>query len=278
MRRDAPYDIEPEQTMNSSAGDNSTAKTVTPFATPPEQFHSPRLGIIHLLAWTAAAAALMKLAMALGWLGSLLGDVSRLLRIIFITVNSVQLMAFAASIVGTAVILHARFRGVPGRLQAGHWMLVVATSASVLTLLLWVLLSVGHDFLVSESPWLAYYCLLAIQGSTNLLLAILWLVVILRMRESPRWKALFGFFVARNVICCFIYLVAIFFETPFYSFRDLAEQPVGSAVGLFALPLVVLIDLRHHVSRDWLHWLGVAIIFTFEAICIAQFLAMKFLQ
>ena len=87
--------------------------------------------------------------------------------------------------------------------------------------------------------------------------------------------------VIRNAIRCLISLCLIlilFFKMPFYSLTDLAELPVGSAIGLVGLPLVVLIDLRHRVPRDWLHWLGVAIVFTFEILSVTIFLASKLLR
>ena len=158
MRRDAPYDIEPEQTMNSSAGDNSTAKPVGPFAPPPELFHPPRLGIVHLLAWTAVTAALLKLSVAAGG-PDLPSDYHSGERQIFFTITGsmAHMMILAAGVVGTAVILRARLRGVTGRLQAGHWMVVIVTVASGFRSPLWLLWSVLNDYLAPGFSSFAFY-------------------------------------------------------------------------------------------------------------------------
>ena len=259
--------------MNSSAGDNSTAKTVNPFAPPPEPFHPPRLGIIHLLAWTAVTAVLLKISMAAGWLDSPTDELPRALRIFFTTTTSIYTMVLAAGVVGTSVIFRACLRGVPGRLQAGHWMLVTATVVTVFALPFWLVIPIAETYLDSEFSSFIFYSDIAVQSAAALLEAVLWLLATIRMREAFRWKALLGFFVVRDATLCIIYLGAIFS----YSLFDLASLPVGAAIGLLALPLVVLIDLWHCVQRDWLHWLGVAIIITFEVLSIAQFLAMKLL-
>ena len=94
------------------------------------------------------------------------------------------------------------------------------------------------------------------------------------MREAFRWKALFGFFIVRTAV----WYVVVFGSIFIFQLRYLDNLPVGSSIVFFALPLVVLIDLRHRVSRDWLHWLGVAIIFIFAVLSVVQFLAFKLLR
>ena len=90
--------LEPEQTMDSSASDNSTAKTVNPSAPPSELFHPPRLGIIHLLAWTAATAVLLKLMMAAGVFNLPSDELPRAMRIYSITTLSWNQAACRASV------------------------------------------------------------------------------------------------------------------------------------------------------------------------------------
>ena len=132
--------------MNSSAGDNSNAKYVGPFGPSPELFHPPRLGIIHLLAWTAVTAVLLKLMMALEFF-SPPDELPRAMRIYSVTTLSTDMMILAAGVVGTSVILCSRLRCITGRLQAGHWMLVTTTVVSVFSMPLYLWLFVlNADF------------------------------------------------------------------------------------------------------------------------------------
>ena len=265
--------LEPNQTMNSSAADNSTAKTANPLTPPPEPFHPPLLGIIHLLAWTAATAVLLKLAMAAEWSGSLSDDYSRVVQIFYITTLSIDMMLLAAGVVGTVVIFRSRLRGSTGRLQAGHWMLVIATAVSIFALPSYLRLFVLNDY--------PDYFYNAYQVARKLLGATLWIIATIRMREAFRWKALLGFFAVKNAILCIVSFGNVFIYRLF-GLTILPSGPtisiIGSAVVFFALPLIVLIDLRRHVQRDWLHWLGVAIIIVPEALPAIHFLVSMLLR
>ena len=265
--------LEPEQTMNSSAGDNSNAKYVGPFGPSPELFHPPRLGIIHLLAWTAVTAVLLKLMMALGFF-SPPDELPRAMRIYSVTTLSTDMMILAAGVVGTSVILCSRLRCITGRLQAGHWMLVTTTVVSVFSMPLYLWLFVLNDY--------PDYFYNACQVARELLEATLWIIATIRMREAFRWRALLGFFAVSDVISYIFYGGGSIFIYRLFGPTILPIGPtisiIGSAIVFFALPLVVLIDLRHRIQRDWLHWLGVIIVFVHEVLPMASALVSTFLQ
>ncbi len=131
---------------------------VAPIPTEPDYLQPPRLGIIHLLAWTAVAAVLFKGDAASRLLakermsdlsGNLLQQVAGLL----------DLTLIAAGIMGLAVLACSRLRRQPGRFAPGHWILI----GMIPDMLFYVIYEVWHfsyllhegtDF--AETIWLVY--------------------------------------------------------------------------------------------------------------------------
>jgi len=125
---DHPDDSAPPQL----AGESPLAPG-SPFA---EYYRPPRLGIIHLLAWTAATAVLLKFSMAMEMLGDRgIASTSPELDIAVQAYRFMYSAAHAAGIVGSGVLLLARIRRLPGRFQPGHWLVLVETLGALLWLL-----------------------------------------------------------------------------------------------------------------------------------------------
>jgi len=134
----------------------------SPFApgSPPfvEYYCPPRLGIIHLLAWTAATAVLLKFSMAMEMIGNAAIDVMSPAQQVFDqTIRFVYTTVQAAGIVGTSVLLLGKIRGAPGRLHPGHWIMSIDTVTSLLTYLLstaYVLLEDSGGVNCFPIPWI----------------------------------------------------------------------------------------------------------------------------
>ncbi len=252
-----------------------------PFGTKPWQvdksreiFHPPRLGIIHLLGWTAISAVLMKVAKWSGQFEWLPEHVSGWIRISFATNRYTLMAVISAGIVGMYVLSRSRHRDRSARLQAGHWMVVNMTVSSILSMIIFTIFFVTGRWLdaLPDPSWIEPLMPLLIAGSAipEFLLSTLWIVAAIRMREIFAWKAMFGFF-AISAVVSGLYYISIFYEinTSLVSSFTIVLR-ITAMLTLVFLSTVVSMDLRRRTRRDWLHWLGVVTVFITSILTIAH--------
>jgi len=227
----------------------------------PEYYRPPPLGIIHLLAWTAATAVLLRLSMAMEMIR---GDrIPQGLAIFRQVVYFIYSTAHAAGFVGACVLLLAKIRRLPGRLQPGHWLLLIAALMSLLSLSIEAL-----DILAGAAGFDGYSVLtwyLAGLGLVEILCAGLYLYATLKSKQGKRWRVCFASLAVVNSIQGLLYLGASLLDTP----ASLTFSPFWSLIVGPVLLVTVVLDLRRGPRRDWLHWLGVAILATGVAVSVA---------
>jgi hypothetical protein len=241
----------------SSGRDSRAAAGVCPFAPAPQHFCPPRLGIIHLLAWTAATAATLKYFMAAMSRLDTSGMPASAVTLSW-AFGFVMAIVFGADAVGEAVVLNGKLRGQTGRLQPGHWFVLIYTLA---TLAAWsmeaivVLFAVGgqpgHRFTAASAHAMhvAYVVFPAIRSFT-------YLIVAARMRDARRWQV-----ATRIVAVTDLAVLALqFLPLVSWSLTPVTRGQIrGLVVGTTFL-VALLSDLRRGPRRDWVHWLGVAVI------------------
>jgi hypothetical protein len=246
---------------DASTGQQSPGKSPfapgSPFA---EYYRPPHLGIIHLLAWTAATAVLLKFSMAMEMIqdtgGSSMPPSMRVFQQIFGFIYST---AFAAGIVGTCIVLRAKMSRLPGRLQPGHWLLLIATVSSLLSLARWAfyVLAETTGLVGSFSPsWI-----LVLFGLEEIICSGMYFGATLACRAAKRWKVCFAVLAAVNFMRGVLSVGSVLLDSPSWAI-SFSSLPLGSMIVGLVLLLAVLVDLRRGPRRDWLHWLGVAIIAT----------------
>ncbi len=239
-------------------GESPIAPT-SPFV---EYYRPPRLGIIHLLAWMTATAIVLKIDLAIfalneamiSRLGIDLPQPSQLALVWAYAVRTIYSIAQGAGLVGAAVLLRAWRRGMGGRLQPGHWIVLIEALCLVASrgweLSLKVLI---HD------PWhttpilvlvglVAFFFILCRGG--------LYLYVAWRKLREKRWRRLFivvGVLVLIEYVPYFV--PVLLFRLQRFSLTVLMTLAFG-----MALAAVVTLDLRARCRRDWVHWLCVAIL------------------
>jgi hypothetical protein len=227
----------------------------SPFA---EYYRPPRLGIIHLLAWTAATAVLLKFSMAMELLrGTGGGSMPPATRVFQQIVGFIYSTAFAAGIVGTCIVLRATVRHLPGRLQPGHWLLLIATVSSLLSLACWAL------YVLAETAGLvgsfSTSWILVLFGLEEIICSGMYFGATLACRAGKRWKLCFAVLAAVNFMRGVLYVCSVLFDSvrvPSF----FPSVPLGSMIVGSVLLATVVVDLRRGPRRDWLHWLGVAFI------------------
>jgi hypothetical protein len=88
-----------------------------------------------------------------------------------------------------------------------------------------------------------------------------------RLRDARRWKFFFvtnavgDFIMAATSVLVILTAVGSGMEPPWFGYMAICNYlwPVSSVVILLMLLLVTIMDLPRRSTRDWLHWLGVAL-------------------
>ncbi len=231
-----------------------------------ERFTPPRLGIAHLLIWTAVTAMLLKLTLAIGheqWVENYLKNAPQFARMARLGTGTIADMMLAAGLLGMGVIAVARIRGAKGRLQPGHWLLVAYTLKEVAQ----TVHDRGRELverLAREDaigrPDVTTVMLLA---GTALLIRLAILVgpclwAAFRSKGGWHWTAALCLLpaIALGNIVLTVVLSRILGPQ---SFAVSPSLLCFAASGLIVL-MAVTVDLSKGKRRDWLHWTGAGIV------------------
>jgi hypothetical protein len=264
-----------------SLSDNA-GEGASPFATPKaiedpmaDFFRPPRLGIIHLLAWTAAFAVFLKLNLALRMLdpgGGRVVDnpVYQGFSALFAGMNG-------AALTGLGTLLLARRRHPEGSLQPGHWILIVSTCA---TLAHWavylgirVLLRSAMD---RSNLAMLVSCSLTAAVSTLAAGGYWWAAA--RSRPCVGWRSFLRFLATIQSLYSAVSIgeVALVVLQGWGMIGMLIGlQTVFSVLVLFALSLTMIVDALRY-RRDWIHWLGVVVLDGGHAVSLAFWVWFRF--
>ena len=255
-----PNDRNADSARPRPIGESPFAPT-SPFV---EYYRPPRLGIIHMLAWMAATAIVLKIDLAIFALyeggNSRLGfdtpQVSQLAVAWKYAYRTIYSMTGGASLVGAAVLLRAWHRGIGGRLQPGHWIIIIEVLRFIAgkgyllicgVLYNFDLLQASISVLVQFLPYCFSLCVLA-----------LYLYVARRKLCERRWRRLFVVVAVLPLLKFAMYFGDIYLFPPYWLSHIVPRAIVlGTTLGT-----VVTRDLRARCRRDWIHWLGVALLAT----------------
>ena len=244
---DRPEDTDPPQPPGQSPfGPRSS------FA---EHYRPPRLGIIHLLAWTAATAVLLKYSLAMEMIAETGGESIRSSRDLFQEVsNFVSSTTIGAALVGACVLLLAKIRRLPGRFQPGHWLLLITALTTLLSLSVSALYALARAADLADYSSLRWYFMA--YGLVWVIQAGMYFYAGRPSRGGRRWSICFAVLALVALVRGLWHVgnsLLDFLGSPFsFPLETLIVAPV--------LLVVVLVDLRRGPRRDWLHWLGVAVI------------------
>jgi len=260
-------------------GDDTPALPVAPTTgteadgSPFIAFYRPtRLGISHLLAWTAVAAVLMSITMSI----RSLAEGSSHVRAAAVSAESsadglwaMKTIVLAGGLVGAFVLVRDRRRGATGYLQPGHWILAAECTRGAINTLcqaaVQILLLVNAATMSLSRPLLLVY--VAPQLLQFALVALIYLAGAIRCPAGRLWRAMFGLCAIGAVVAA---LFAVCFMLGQFGLSGVVSRlqflVVGVAILHFA-PVVLLAiaavrDLRRRERRDWLHWLGIALVLT----------------
>lgn len=231
------------------------AQDMYPFATPVAYLRPPRLGIIHLLAWMTTTAVVMSFHALMNQSGSSTPPAASV-EIRRWVVEFRDAVLVGAGLVGLTVVLLAKARREAGRLQPGHWLVAVM---SLSTLAHWAINRAIYVLVMGASlehyrlgqPWI-----FGLHGLVGLAAGGVYFYLACGRRESRRWQIVFGFLTVRSLIC----VGQIFAGRFTISLSAFVMLLTPTLVTPIALVVTSWLDLRRGPRRDWVHWLGVAMV------------------
>jgi hypothetical protein len=245
--------------------DAPAAAGTCPFAPPPQYLRPPRLGIIHLLAWTAATAVMLKFYVAAQDNTDTV-DLSAIGDAAHQTIQFVNSARVGATLVGATVLVLGRVRGETGRFQPGHWFILIETVADMLGLTFWAislaLRQPGTEWY--EESFYKWY--LGLWGAIAVCIAVAYFFVARRVRHDRPWRTPAVVMAIVDLIVgnlCWLALLTWMAASAMY-------WPIWPLIVGVTFFVALLIDVGRGAGRDWVHWLGVAIIITTSTMHVAS--------
>ncbi len=216
----------------------------------------PRLSILHLMAWMGITAVLIKYG--LFWedlFGGQASEYSPVITVFRRVLSICYNTTHAAVFVAAGILVLCKFRRVPGRLQPGHWLLLITTVSFLLSYATNFVCFFVDRFLepsIDFFPLSIFSLMYAVMGWFRWIVAAVYVILAVRSREARRWKVAYGTVAATNGITG----AGLAMNALFHTWLLTACFPICFCILAGVLLVVVILDVRRGSRRDWLHWFG----------------------
>jgi hypothetical protein len=226
-----------------------------------DQLRIPQFGIMHMLVWMTVTAVLLKIYLAI-LPESFVARVQPESPMLAVQISQIIVAVLTASgLMGVAALVRARCWTMFGRLQPGHWIVLIFTSEDILRLIALLACRVSWQAGVSN----IWAWLVTTVCSTSFLTVTLG-YAIFRLRDALRWRVVLGVSALGNALTLAAATTAIILEannsssTAFIANLALWGTYLAPLLLVPLLILAAILDRRRRVSRDWVHWLGVVLL------------------
>jgi len=214
-------------------------------------FRPPCLGIIHLLAFIAFSTGLIIFYTLLD-MRNPRPDHSGIM-ILWKGLQVIRNIVTAASWVGLWILLAGKIRGIPGRLQPGHWIVIFEGIATILAFIIGGIVYFGPD---SNSRGSNLFLIL--MGYESFLLVLAFALLIYFLHEAVSWKVLFGALAVLEAASGLLYFDQGLRIWMHFSITGI-RLPLEIVV-LLVLIATIALNRKNYPIRDWMHWLGLFLI------------------
>ena len=166
--------------------------------------------------------------------------------------------ALAACLVTSGTLIRCKRLPLPGRLQPGHWLVLILAAQGILVFITRPVFSLAAGgylpFGWSGTIWTVGY----------VVSAVLFVLGAVQLRDAVRWKVL----LATGAITSLLWGVPVTLSRlgpssgrlpSVIAQADMACLPWWLAITAVTALTVPGLDLLHRSRRDWVHWLGTAI-------------------
>ncbi len=220
----------------------------SPFGPSPQ----PRLGIIHIMLWTAGSAMILAMYRALIDLANMPDQA----RVQWYVMQIGYSIVYGAALAGVILFGYRRLtKGAPFPVLPGHWLLLTWG-------IVFIVGSVGHAVQWAVRVWFDSYPPLVYglaQWLSHTVAASILLVAIIRVKDSSYWRM----YLWASLVLQLIQADAGLMQVPAMtmSFYLLQRWIYGLSAAVLVPWLLVTVarDWRRSVRRDWLHWTGIVV-------------------
>lgn len=254
---DNPCSEDREDTSQAKEGlDNVSAENGESGEESPDQPTRPRLGIGHIMLWTAGSAVILGIYRAGADISGMLSDWFWYLKM---TVNSIT---YGAAVSAVVLFIYWRLTSGPTfPVQPGHWLLLIPGALGIANFVAYTSLSLVSDWstgLPADLMTVAQLVFPRIAGG------VLCVVAAVRLIDVRCWRLYFWSKAIVELLQATMY-VHIFGLIEFpsvLSFVHPIAVALGSIVLFIWLIVAIVLDWRRRTQRDWLHWTGIAVAFS----------------
>ncbi|MCA9185757.1 MAG: hypothetical protein R3E01_21885 [Pirellulaceae bacterium] len=211
-----------------------------------EPIRAPRLGIVHLLAWTFASAFCMA---AYRW-SNIYADVPDFMAPIYMAQLLIHGMAFGAGVTAMCGMLQSWSISRRGMWHPGYWLVVIQTTGAVQLLVLLVATPFLRDGFIPQS---IYYSIVAVASLPTVCIYILATV----FATNASWRAVFLLGCGTSLLSAIQYLAIALSMLAVWGTLNVVGNVV-TAIAFLLLLSVCCVDLAKRIPRDWIHWTGIA--------------------
>lgn len=164
-----------------------------------------------------------------------------------------HLVSFAICLVASGILIRSRCFRMLGRLQPGHWIVLILATCGILVRITWQ--SNFYSF-VNRLPY--GHTFEAVTWFNILAVGMMFAYAAIRLHDAKRWKVLLASGSA----------YALYWAIPLMHLSTRGTVDFVQALWFLAcLPaifvvialVVVFIDWPRRATRDWVHWLGVSL-------------------
>jgi hypothetical protein len=245
-----------------------------PGGTPP-----PRLGIIHLLALLTISAVLFGAQRGVQILEKSASHTDKLTAH-YLILDSIYLAVLAAGVVGLAALARWRASTRPQSLGPGQWILAVAGTAMLLTYSVEITRRAIVAFWDPANARMSYLPQLAFSATVAAAQMFAFTVVAQRYVERGGWRRIIVLLAiagaAQATLDAILFLViGEWLRPPFPLFEFFYPAPAVVAVLVASVTVIYAGYDAFRVRRDWLHFLGMAMVFINGLMWVGYWLASR---
>jgi len=218
----------------------------------------PRLGIMHLLVWTACVAVYFSFLRTLSQV-----EGAPTLSFLTTDVLSVPLgLGMGTALAGLVLLVSRRLRGFPLARHPGEYMLLLFGVSSVSSAATYTIVAHFQPGRLGGTSWTQYVFIATALG-VLVINGLILLVALVRVKIL-RWRIFFAVVMMTAVLQRILPVVVSM--AGFFGTRLLVTVlQLVPLITVLALIVVVVMDLHQRKRYPWQHWLGVGLQFWFGA-------------
>jgi hypothetical protein len=225
----------------------------------------PRLGVIHLLAWLTVAAVFLGTERSVLLLETAASRPDTRVEPYFL-LDSIRVIALAAGVVGLAALVRWRTSERPQPLGPGHWILAVDGTAMLLVYGVVLARRTIVAVLVPADSRITYLPELVLIVAILVARMFAFAVAAQRQEVKGGWRRIMVMLAiaaaAQATFDAILFLILGGWFVPPFTLFDFFYPASGFVAGAVACATIIYASYdAFRVRRDWLHSLGVAMVF-----------------